>query len=150
MRQRKRTTSGDPVLNPKRKLRAWDGTPADKAYGCDLSKKVKYTGSPAHKRNPGDFNLTPPAAPRKNATLCDDAGVFKIADARALLTSGAKKGLVDARSDGEFPLLIWSVSEADVVFEAELENATLGQYHGYPMPLSDPLRPEILKAWKAR
>jgi hypothetical protein len=60
------------------------------------------------------------------------------------------KGLVDSRSVGEFPSLIWSVREDGVVFEAELENASQGEYHGYPMPLSDPLRPEILRAARGR
>jgi hypothetical protein len=65
------------------------------------------------------------------------------------LRSGAKLGLVDARSDGGYPVRIWAVKD-DVVFEAQLENATKGEYHGYPMPLSDPMRPEILKAARAR
>ena len=150
MRKRKRTGSGSPVFNPKRKIRGWEGTLEDQQYATRLAGKVRYTGSPAHKRNPGDFNLTPPSAPRQNATLCDDAGVFKLREARALLKAGATNGLVDARSDGEFPLLIWSVRSDGVVFEAELENAVRGEYHGYPMPLSDPLRPEILRAARVR
>jgi hypothetical protein len=150
MKQRKRTGNGELVFNPKRKLRAWEGQPADKAYGTALAAKLRYTGSPAHKRNPGDFNLSPPSAPRQNATLCDDAGIFKRVEAKNLLKAGAKKGLVDARSEGDYPLLIWAVREDGVVFEAELENSGRGEYHGYPMPLSDPLRSVILKASQAR
>jgi hypothetical protein len=85
MRNRKRSGSGDPVFNPKRKLRPWAGTDDDERYGKSLAAKVRYTGNPAHKRDPGDFDLTPPAAPRQNATLCDDAGILKRKKAIALL-----------------------------------------------------------------
>lgn len=30
---------------------------------------ARYEGSPHHKRNPGDFGLTPPSAPRLDKTL---------------------------------------------------------------------------------
>jgi hypothetical protein len=149
MRNRKRTGSGDPVFNPKRKLRTWRGSLDDTHYAKTLAAKIHYTGNPAHKRDPGDFGLTPPSAPRQNATLCDDAGVFKRKTARALLQSGARKGLVDVRAEGVFPLLIWAVAD-DIVFEAQLENATKGEYHGYPMPLADPLRSAILRAARER
>lgn len=115
-----------------------------------LAKRVRYTGNPAHKRDPGDFNLSPPSAPRQDATLCDDAGVFKRAEARRLLKAGAKIGLVDARPSDGFPYLIWSVRDDGVIFEAQLENAGRGEYHGYPMPLSDPLRYAIAAAWRNR
>jgi hypothetical protein len=68
----------------------------------------------------------------------------------ALLRSGTTKGLVDVRSENEFPLLIWSVRDDGVVFEAQLENATKGEYHGYPMPLSDPFRLRIIDAARGR
>lgn len=150
MRNRRRTGSGDPVFNPKRRIRSWQGSVADVAFGTALSAKVRYTGNPAHKRDPGDFKLTPPAAPRANATLCDDAGVNRRRIARALLRKGASKGLVDDRPGSRYPRLIWVVDDAGVVFEAQLENADRGEYHGYPMPLSDPLRNEVLRAARER
>jgi hypothetical protein len=67
-----------------------------------------------------------------------------------LLRSGAIAGLVDGRSEGEFPSLIWAVREDGVVFEAQLENPAMGEYHGYPMPQGDPFRKEILKAAASR
>lgn len=150
MRQRKRTGSGDPVFNPKRKLRNWTGSNNDHLFGAQLANRVRYTGNPAHKRDPGDFNLSPPAAPRLNATLCDDARIFTRAEALELLRAGALRGLVDSRVSDQFPVLIWAVRNDGVVFEAQLENAILGEYHGYPMPLADPLRAEILNAARAR
>lgn len=150
MKDRKRSGTGAPIFNPKRRIRKWEGNAADISYGKALAAEVHYTGNPAHKRDPGDFDLTPPSAARQNATLCDDAGLFKRKDAKLLLRNGAKKGLVDARSKGEFPLLIWSVNDDGIVFEAQLENAEQGDYHGYPMPISDPLRPDILRAASKR
>lgn len=44
-------------FNPKRKLQ--DQLLPEKC-AC-LAQTVKYTGNPEHKRNPGDFGLTPPA-----------------------------------------------------------------------------------------
>ena len=38
------------------------------------------------KRSPGDFGLEPPAAPRPDKTLCDEAGVTARATAQGLLT----------------------------------------------------------------
>jgi hypothetical protein len=36
-----------------------------------------------------------------------------------------------------------------VVFEAKLENAAMGQYHGYPMPAGDPFRSLVLARTRA-
>jgi hypothetical protein len=110
----------------------------------DLAARVQYTGNPQHKRNPGDFGLVPPAAPRQNATLCDAAGVFTQAEASALLKAGVEAGLVSERIEQGFPTQIWSIRNDGVVFEAELENPRLGHYHGYPMPLADPFRLVVL------
>jgi hypothetical protein len=150
MKHRKRTGAGDLTFNPKRSLREWNSTPEDDAYASALSCAVRYTGNPAHKRNPGDFKLTPPAAPRQNATLCDDARVFRKDEAASLLKNGARLGLVDKRSNGRFPMLIWSVRDDGVIFEAELENPGLGEYHGYPMPLSDPFRLVVMEWIRGR
>ena len=139
------------MFNPKRCLQPLDNSDLAMASAKSLSKKVIYTGSPALKRDPGDFKLTPPAAARQNATLCDDAKVYTWLEATSLLKQGAAKGLVDARSVDGFPCLIWSVREEDgTVFEAQLENANLGQYHGYPMPLSDPFRQVVIDRTRRR
>ena len=55
-----------------RHLRA---TPLSDEERTFLQKNATYEGSPYHKRNPGDFGLTPPAAPRPDKTLCDEAGI---------------------------------------------------------------------------
>lgn len=113
-----------------------------------LAKKVKYGGNPEHKKNPGDFGLTPPSGPRLGKSLCDDVDIFRRRDALDLLKSGLGKGLVSDRFDGDWPKNIWSVTGDGKPVEAQLENSVLGTYHGYPMPESDPLASEVLRRWK--
>ena len=74
-RMRKRTH------NPKREISA---TPDAKSL-TTLAKKIRYVGSPFHKRNPGDFGLVPPAQPRPDKTLCDGVQIFERQIAQNLL-----------------------------------------------------------------
>jgi len=75
-------------FNPKRRIQ----------QACDpdeierLAEAVSYGGNPEHKRNPGDFGLSPPAAPRPDKTLCDRAGVFDKREAEELLRQGIRQG----------------------------------------------------------
>lgn len=148
MKNRRRTSSGDPMFNPKRTLRPFDAS--DRAATQALAGKVRYRGNPAHKRDPGDFDLTPASAPRPNATLCDEAGVATRSEAQDLLREGVLAGLVDARTQNGFPRLVWTVRKDGTVFEAQLENSGLGEYHGYPLPLADPFREVVLDEMRRR
>jgi hypothetical protein len=136
--------------NPKRTLRVWRGDTEDEQIKIDLAARVRYTGNPQHKRDPGDFGLTPPSSPRQNASLCDEANVRHRAEALSLLRAGIVAGLISKQTREGFPSQIWSVREDGVVFEAELENSGLGQYHGYPMPFGDPFRLVVLARFGAR
>jgi len=40
------------------------------------------------------------------------------------------------------------VNATGVPLEAQLENRESGQYHGYPMPETDPFREKVLAAWR--
>lgn len=75
-------------FNPKRRLQAPD---EEMATGW---LKADYGGNPEHKRNPGDFGLTPPSNPRPHKSLCDDAGILSRQEAKNLLLAGIKKGCV--------------------------------------------------------
>lgn len=132
-------------LNPKRRIK--DRADGDAELLGGLAMKVGYGGNPEHKKNPGDFGLTPPSDPRLGKSLCDDAGVFTRTAALKLLKRGLKKGLVSDRFDGEWPKNIWSVTESGRPMEAQLENQALGTYHGYPMPENDPLASDVLRRW---
>jgi hypothetical protein len=113
----------------------------------DLSIRARYGGDPEHKRNPGDFGLSPPSQPRPGKTLCDNAGVFERSDAERLLREGILRGLVSLQERQGWPQNVWAVTDGGIPLEAELENAEIGSYHGYPMPLEDAFRQEVLKRW---
>lgn len=75
--------------NTKRRL---DSAQADDK---SLASRVSYGGNPEHKRNPGDFGLTPPAAHcRADKSLCDGTGILTRAAALNLLRAGIRQGLV--------------------------------------------------------
>ncbi len=112
---------------------------------------MKYGGNPEHKKNPGDFNLTPPSVPRAGKSLCDVVEVFKKEKALELLQESIKYGLISARMEGNWPKNIWSVlvfQDEPVPLEAQLESAQIGSYHGYPMQKEDPFCDEIIARWK--
>lgn len=115
-----------------------------------LSERVRYGGNPEHKRNPGDFGLTPPSFPRPDKTLCDLAGVLRRTDAEALLRKGIKLGLVSQQTRDGYPQNVWAVSNGLVPLEAQLENPGNGTYHGYPMPEDDAFREKVLEMWRER
>jgi hypothetical protein len=133
--------------NPKRALVAEKPQAAELAA---LAKNVRYVGNPEHKRNPGDFGLTPPSAPRADKTLCDMAGIRSKADALSILRRGVLQGLISDQKRSEFPQNIWAVADDGTLFEAQLDNQEAGTYHGYPMPEADSFREVILQARKNR
>ncbi|QDG54898.1 hypothetical protein FIV42_15430 [Persicimonas caeni] len=109
---------------------------------------MEYAGNPVHKRNPGDFGLTPPAAPSPDKTLCDGAEIFEKARAQELLSEGIRRGLVSAQQRGKFPQNVWAVTATGIPLEAQLENHVKGTYHGYPLASNDPLREKVLEWWE--
>lgn len=132
-------------FNTKRRMR--DRDPDAMGDWAELAKSVSYGGNPEHKKNPGDFGLTPPSAPRPGKSLCDTVEVFSREVALKYLRSGLKRGLVSERETNGWPQNIWSVTDAGEALEAQLENPELGSYHGYPMPASDPMSSEVVRRW---
>lgn len=133
-------------FNPKRRIADSCHWEAERLNVWKIN--VSYGGNPEHKMNPGDFGLDPPTDPRQGKSLCDVAGIFTRAEALKLLQAGIDKGLVSDRENSGWPKNIWSVTDEGVPMEAQLENSETGQYHGYPMPDSDPLASEIVSRWK--
>ncbi len=135
-------------FNPKRRL-APDRHPyaGGASGGNGNADKFQYTGSPLHKRTPGDFALSPPAAPRPDKSLCDEAGITRRQEAQDLLREGVRRGLVSPHEPDSFPQNVWAVTEGGVALEAQLENQEQGTYHGYPMPMHDPFRHTVVKQW---
>lgn len=114
-----------------------------------LHDNAGYEGIPYHKRSPGDFGLAPPAAPRPDKTLCDEAHVTQRAIAAGLLAQAIESGLA---SEGEgapgYPKQMWVVDERGQVFEAMYGGSRAGLYHGYPIRRQDPFFDEVVRAWK--
>lgn len=133
-------------FNPKRRFAC--SVPAD-AVLRKFAKEVRYGGKPVHKRNPGDFGLSPPALPRDDKSLCDNVQVFKRAEARELLKEGILRGMI-SEWDGEngYPKNIWSMTADGVPLEAQLENPGNGTYHGYPLEGNDTFREVVMAQWK--
>jgi hypothetical protein len=121
--------------------------PVDQEALDAIVDSICYGGNPEHKRNPGDFGLTPPTQPRPDKSLCDEIGVFRKAEAERLLRDGLRRGLVSESWRQGFPQNIWSVTADGKPVEAQLENAASGIYHGYPMPQSDSFSQAVLKRW---
>jgi len=129
-------------FNPKRRIVTDGGADLE-----SLSGQVSYVGNPAHKRNPGDFGLTPPAAPSGDKTLCDDLGIVRREEALRLLRQGVQRGLISVQRRGAFPQNVWAVTDDGHPVEAQLDNVEAGSFHGYPMPESDPFVHEVLERW---
>ena len=115
----------------------------------DLRQHAVYEGSPHHKRNPGDFGLIPPQAPRPDKTLCDEAGVFERARAERLLSSAIERGLASEATTAQgLPKQLWAMDDRGQVFEAMAGGSRPGCYHGYPIRKSDPLFEEVASKWE--
>jgi len=115
----------------------------------DLLRQIqglRYTGNPEHKRNPGDFGLTPPSVPRPGKTLCDEVGIYSRAEALAPLRAGFERGTFSAQERDGWPQNVWAITEAGEPLEAQLEGR--GAYHGYPMAEADPFCSKVLERWE--
>lgn len=132
----------------RRTIRSMPLSDGEKAF---LHEHAIYEGSPLHKKNPGDFGLTPPAAPRLGKTLCDEAAITQRADARALLGKAIDGGLASEATTAEgFPKQLWVVDDHGRVFEAIYGGSQTGHYHGYPIRNQTAMFDQITKAWAKR
>lgn len=131
--------------NPKRRIAA----DVNVDIRARLVEVVSYGGNPEHKRNPGDFGLSPPALPRADKALCDEVEIFRRDEALRLLKRGICRGLVSNRRVGNFPQNVWTVTDVGVPLEAQLENQETGAYLGYPLLETDPFSRVVTDAWDA-
>ncbi len=134
------------IFNPKRKIQE----NVDHEWLKELLKKAGYGGNPEHKKQAGDFGLTPPAMARPDKTLCDGVAIFKKTVALRRLKEGIKSGLISIQMRGEYPQNIWAVTRDGEVLEAQLENEKQGIYHGYPISCEDPFKKVVLRLWHER
>lgn len=136
------------------KPRHRDILPLDEFKNCRehyeaLEQEAVYTGNPEHKRNPGDFGLAPPCAPRWDKTLCDEIRIFRRKVAERLLRSAFQCGLISVakgKNTDKWPQHVWAMSDDGHVLEAAYDGEG---YHGYPLPDErTPLFNEIKKRWR--
>lgn len=139
-------------FNPKRKLAPRGSHSAEELER--LVQAADCSGNPLHKRNPGDFGLTPPAQARRpsseqqSRSLCDTAEVFKRVEAVRYLRERLRRGMIsEARING-WPKQVWAVTDDGYPLEAQRDRD--GSYHGYAMPKEDPMADEIKEQWEAR
>jgi hypothetical protein len=102
--------------------------PASEALEA-LAKRVRYIGSPEHKRHP---SFAGPPAPKNTSTLCDP----RFANQQDLLThwlqEAIRRGMIGKKWDGDFPRNVW-LRQDGVVYEARLVNQVSGEYKGWPL-----------------
>jgi len=123
-------------------------TDAQRAF---LHEQAQYEGSPLHKKEPNNFGLTPPASPRPDKTLCDEAGIFDKEIAIELFHQAIDVGLVSAKDKATgFPAQMWVIDQNGRVFELIYGGSRTGRYHGYPIRRSNPLFDKISTAWAVR
>ncbi len=111
-----------------------------------LSNNPKYVGNPFHKRNPGNFNLTPPSCATTRKNLCDDVAIFNRNIAQQLLEDGLRHGFFSVLMCNGWPRNVWALFDNKIPLEARLDQYA-GTYHGFPMDRRDPLYMEIIKNW---
>lgn len=63
MKNRKRKGDGDPVFNPKRRLRDWNAHPQEVSDAEALAGRLKYTGNPAQAQSGRFQSYAPFSAP---------------------------------------------------------------------------------------
>jgi hypothetical protein len=132
----------------KRSIREAPLTAAQRDF---LAAHARYEGSPLHKKEPHNFDLTPPSSPREDKTLCDEAGIFDKKVAFDLFRLAVEVGLVsETEKAAGFPSQIWVVDADGRVFELMYGGSVVGRYHGYPIRRSNPLFNKIATAWAVR
>jgi len=134
-------------FNPKRRLLHELPSSEDRDR---WARKVRYGGNPEHKKNPGDFGLSPPCDPRQGKTLCDNVEIFRRDEALRLIKEGIRRGLVSEQIRNAWPQNIWAVAPNGMPVEAQLENPANGTYHGYPLQDADPFCRTVKEIWEAR
>ena len=115
-----------------------------------MARNARYRPSPYHKFNPGACGLTEPPKPRPDKTICEGAGITCGREAAELLKSGFRCGMVSEQKHGKWPRNVWVVDAEGYIYEAQLSNPGLGEYHGYPMKEGDRFAEYVRTEWERR
>jgi hypothetical protein len=134
--------------DPKRRIAAVDRLTLDQRK--ELAGRAVYTGSGYHKRFPAVYDFGSTGTPRPTKSVCDGIRVVPKEEAQQLLASGIMKGMISEPPEQGLPTHVWSVDGQGEAYEAKTHLNNRGQYHGYRLEESDPMRDEVLRTWKQR
>lgn len=115
-----------------------------------MARDARYRPSPYHKSNPAAWGLTGLSQHRPDKTVCEGSGVTSCRDAAELLKLGILCGMVSKQKRKNWPRNVWAVDTAGIVYEAQLSNSGLGEYHGYPMTDGDRIADLVRTEWERR
>ena len=87
------------------------------------------TAATRAERSPGDFDFMPPVFARPGKTLFDATSPVAKVDAKHLLRSRLRKGMISEQWRGGWPKNVCSV-DREQAFQAQLESSDQGMYHG--------------------
>ena len=134
--------------NPKRRIAKLGFFTKQELDG--LASTARYEGSAHHKTRPADYGFEPAVAPRRSKSVCDDRRVIRREEARQLLRSGIRLGMVSSYFDGDWPQYVWAVDGAGEVYEAKLGHDRR-RYHGYRVREDDDaMRRWVIDEWSKR
>ncbi len=97
----------------------------------EVAARATYIGSGEHKTYPSEDGLWT-FDPRADKAKCDKYDRTQWSQLVDALRVAIRAGCVDEDFRGDFPSRVW-VYINEVLHEARLSNAGLGQYHGFPV-----------------
>ena len=115
-----------------------------------MERTAQYRSSPYHKSRSLPMGLRTAPAPRPDKTICDSPMLGNSRSAGDLLKSGFRRGMVSEQSRRGWPRNVWAVDDDGIVYEAQLSNSEIGEYHGYPMKQDDSFASFIDQEWRSR
>lgn len=115
-----------------------------------MAQDSSYIPSPYHKSNPAAWGISEPPQHRPDKTVCEGSGITSCRDAEELLKSGFRRGMVSVHKRNNWPQNVWAVDAEGIVYEAQLTNSGLGEYHGYPMTDGDSFTKYVGTEWVRR
>ena len=135
--------------------RSWEAAhKAAAGYNREQHGQPLRKGRTGHGRDSdigkADSSATGKGAPRPDKTVCGSSELVGCRDAAGLLKAGILRGMTSSQVRNGWPQNVWAVDGEGIVYEAQLGNSDLGEYHGYPMKADDHFSRFVRREWKER
>ena len=111
---------------------------------------ARYRSSPYHKSRLSSSDPRIATRPRPDKTICDVPTLGDCRNAGDLLRAGFRRCMVSEQNRQGWPQNVWAVDDGGTVYEAQLSNSELGEYHGYPIKKDDGFASFIGEEWGRR